>query len=243
MPLKFILKSFLVALLTVFLASCAPHMSRWERAIYHKVAFHARTVQLQLKPYFSRAKIKYPPTAITLVVFKNTKKMELWGLDGKKQWRYIRTYPVLAASGGVGPKLAEGDQQVPEGIYHINEMNPFSHFDLSLQLDYPNEFDRNHAKLEGRTHLGGQIFIHGSRYSIGCLAIGNTAIEQLFVLAYWVGMQNITVIIAPNDLRSQPILWGKNHPGWLDDLYVDIKQQLHDFNRPPKEGPILPKRN
>ncbi len=68
-------------------------------------------------------------------------------------------------------------------------------------LNYPNSADRYYARLDHRHDLGDDIFIHGSDASIGCIPIGNKAIEQLFVLAYLVGERYIKVIIAPDDLR------------------------------------------
>src|SRR5436190_607476 len=76
-------------------------------------------------------------------------------------WRFVREYPVMAASGGRGPKLREGDGQVPEGMYTIDWLNPNSSYHLSMHVDYPNAFDRAHAADDGRTALGGAIMIHG----------------------------------------------------------------------------------
>ena len=69
-------------------------------------------------------------------------------------------YPILAASGVLGPKLREGDKQVPEGIYGAEALNPNSKFHLSIRLNYPNTFDRRMAQSDGRTQLGGDIMIH-----------------------------------------------------------------------------------
>jgi len=96
--------------------------------------------------------------------------------DGR--FRLFRSYPVAAASGTLGPKLREGDKQVPEGFYHVtaSAMNPESRFHLSFNIGYPNAFDRHH----GRT--GSLIMIHGGRASIGCLAMTDPAIEEIYTL-------------------------------------------------------------
>lgn len=91
---------------------------------------------------------------------------------------------MLAASGGPGPKLREGDLQVPEGVYRLTAFNPNSSYHLSLRVDYPNAEDRAAedravARSDRRTSLGGDIFIHGKAVSIGCLAIGDPGIEEL----------------------------------------------------------------
>ena len=114
----------------------------------------------------------------------------------------VRSWPVLTASGGPGPKLREGDRQVPEGVYSVDQLNPNSAYHLSLRLNYPNAFDRAHAATDGRERLGGDIFIHGKDVSIGCLAIGDDAIEELFWLAGTAGKDAFTTVIVPTEGRS-----------------------------------------
>jgi len=136
----------------------------------------------------------------------------------------------LAASGESGPKLREVDKQVPEGIYRIESLNPNSAFHVSLRVGYPNESDRLRAKAEGRTNLGGDIMIHGGAASIGCLAVGDQAAEDFFVLAADVGVENITVILTPVDFREgKTVLDSGNLPAWSALLYEAIKAQLKEF--------------
>src|SRR5258708_6605055 len=71
---------------------------------------------------------------LAVLVFKSEKRMEVWS-GGGPNWTLLREYPVLAASGASGPKLIEGDRQVPEGVYRIVEMNPNSRFHRSCKLD------------------------------------------------------------------------------------------------------------
>ena len=137
--------------------------------------------QERLEPYFQRAGIAYPPRSLTLLAIKDSDQLELWASDGDAK-TYIRSYPILAASGIAGPKLREGDKQVPEGIYQLEYLNPNSAFHLSMKLNYPNAFDLKYAAEEGRTEPGTNIFIHGKAVSIGCLAMGDEVIEELFVL-------------------------------------------------------------
>lgn len=210
-----------------FLTSCAsPH--RQYQSMGTAVTKYEHYAHENLQPSFRRAGVPYPPKQIALLAYKRSRRLQLWAKhDGS--WRYIKTFPILAASGGPGPKLHNNDHQVPEGIYHIIEFNPDSRFHLSMELNYPNAFDRYHAHLDGRRNLGNQIFIHGSHYSIGCIAIGNNAINQLFVLSYLVGLQNIKVIVAPDDLRYYKPVYGGTHPRWLPQLYRDIKDALVPF--------------
>jgi len=223
---------FFLACMLFLQAGCSLQQpTNGEADLAHTVDFYAPSAQAGLKPYFRRAAMLYPPEQIALLIFKREKKLELWANNGDA-WVFIKTYPVLAVSGGPGPKLREGDKQVPEGIYKIIELNPHSHFHLSLELDYPNAFDRQRAIDDHRYHLGEDIFIHGDAVSIGCIAVGNKAIEELFVLVYKTGVKQILVIIAPNDLRHALPVTGKNRqPRWLPLLYLDIRQTLIQFQR------------
>ncbi len=180
----------------------------------------------QLKPYFSKAGVAYPPREIVLIAFKDERKMELWARSNGK-FQLIRPYNIKAASGMRGPKLRQGDRQVPEGVYHIERLNPNSNYHLSMKVDYPNEFDLNHAEYDGRQDLGGDIFIHGKNVSAGCLAMGDAAIEELFVLAAHVGTNNIKVVISPSDPRLRPL--DTSHPSlpvWTAELYDRITREV-----------------
>jgi len=235
--MRSLLNYLLLSLLLSLLAAChsySPQLS-WQQEMQQKIAKYEPKAERRLKPYFIKAGVNYPPQEMALLVFKNTKQMEIWAKNTvDSPWVYIRTFPVLAASGGPGPKLHEGDYQVPEGIYRIVGMNPVSHYDLSLQLNYPNQFDLSKAQADGRTELGGNIFIHGDKLSAGCIALGNKTIEQLFPLIFFVDSLNIIVVIAPNDLRQgPPLLAAKVHPVWLPELYQQLNQELAQFTPAP----------
>jgi hypothetical protein len=122
---------------------------------------------------------------------------------------------------------------VPEGIYQIIALNPNSSYHLSMQVDYPNRFDREKAAGEGRTNLGGEIFIHGKAVSIGCIAVGDEAIEELFCLVARVGAPHVKVIIAPSDLRRGPAVADlATQPRWVPELYARLAAELQAF--PPR---------
>ena len=166
---------------------------------------------------------------LAILVFKSEKRMEVWACRAEK-WSLLREYPVLAASGGAGPKLIEGDRQVPEGVYRVVEMNPHSRFHLSMKLDYPNAFDKMKAVADGRTRLGGDICIHGKNCSIGCVAIGDPAIEDLYALVERTGPASVKIIIAPNDLREHiPVKNPYLKLTWLGELYEMIGQELKPY--------------
>jgi hypothetical protein len=93
-----------------------------------------------------------------------------------------------------------------------------------LRLDYPNEFDRARAAEEGRTNLGGDIMIHGGKGSVGCLAMGDEAVEELFVLVSDVGKRNVTVVLSPLDFRSAiPPPGLDTSYRWTPELYAEIR--------------------
>ena len=132
----------------------------------------------RLQVYFQQANLDFPPPKIALLAFKDSKQLQLYAPNKQGAWQWVHTYPIQAASGGLGPKLREGDKQVPEGLYQVELLNPNSLFHVSLRLNYPNAFDKQMAALDGREQLGGDIMIHGKAKSIGCLAMGDPAAEE-----------------------------------------------------------------
>jgi hypothetical protein len=171
---------------------------------------------------------RYPPDGLRLVALKQEGVLEVWiptrastsGAPG--DWRRLRTYPILAASGGPGPKTRQGDLQVPEGTYRLTSFNPNSRYHLSIRVDYPNRHDRAAAAAEGRTNLGGDIYIHGRAVSIGCLAIGDAAIEELYLLLAEVGLTRSRIILAPSAHPQAP----RSAPRWIGELYERIRADL-----------------
>lgn len=191
---------------------------------------HGPATQEALSPLFAKAGIRYPPKQLALLAFKDNKMLELWAANHDENYALIKRYPIKAASGKLGPKLKEGDKQVPEGIYNITHFNPNSAYHLSMQLNYPNAFDLKHAKAEGRNEPGTNIFIHGRAVSIGCLAMGDQAIEQLFSLVYATGIDNTTVLISPTDPSKQTLLVPNHAPAWTKTLYDDIEKHYKEIN-------------
>lgn len=206
----------------------------WDLAIDRAIEQYGLPAEPKIKSFFSKANIQYPPQEVALLAFKAEKKIELWAKDSNKDWTFIHHYPLTGYSGRLGPKLKENDMQIPEGIYQLVAFNPFSSWHLSMKINYPNQFDQQKAHIEGRRKPGNNIFIHGKNLSVGCLAVGNQAIDQLFVLARRVGLKNIQLIISPNDLRYQKAKTASvQQPKWLPELYYKIRVALKPFkNRP-----------
>lgn len=162
--------------------------------------------------------------SLRILVFKHEGLVEV----SAPGWPVPRVHPMTARSGTLGPKLREGDGQIPEGFYRVESLNPNSRYHLSLRLDYPNASDRARATGDGRSGLGGDIMIHGSDRSVGCIAIGDPAIEELFCCAAAVGPENVSVLIAPYDMRRgpRPDLAPASAPVWYPDLCAALRAAL-----------------
>lgn len=116
---------------------------------------------------------------IYLRIFKQESELELWVQPRRGgEFELFKTYPICAWSGRLGPKTREGDQQAPEGIYSIgrSQLNPNSQFHLSFNLGYPNAYER----ALGWT--GSALMVHGACVSIGCYAMTDPAIEEIYSL-------------------------------------------------------------
>jgi murein L,D-transpeptidase YafK len=155
--------------------------------------------------------------ALYIRAFKSEKELELWIQEKPNQkYTHYHTYPVLRASGRLGPKRKEYDGQVPEGFYEVDRFNPNSQFHLSLGLNYPNDSD----KVRSDTRAPGtDIFIHGSNVSIGCLAMGNDPIEEIYAIAETAKKSGnkIRVDIFPFRMTETNIeTYSKKFPQWSD---------------------------
>ena len=195
-----------------------------------RLEMHAAEVEQRLQPAFTVAGLAYPPAEVAYVAIKQQRALHVYARQKDEDaWAYVRTYPVLAQSGGLGPKLREGDRQVPEGIYRAEFLNPNSLYHLSIRLNYPNATDQAAARADRRENLGSDIMIHGSNVSIGCLAVGNEASEDLFVLAALVGKEHVRVVIAPVDFRVPSARSPEAERPWIPSLYATLARELATF--------------
>lgn len=184
---------------------------------------------------FKAAKAPWPPAEIALVAIKDEKALEMHARAQGGAWTFVHRYKVMAASGGAGPKLVRGDKQVPEGIYNISFLNPNSRYHVSMRVNYPNAFDRRMAKQDGRKDLGSDIMIHGKKSSAGCLAMGDEAAEELFVISASIGLPNVKLVIAPTDLRRHPVPAAKpGQPAWVPKLYTEVASAMATYKAPPE---------
>jgi murein L,D-transpeptidase YafK len=136
-------------------------------------------------------------------LIKTSRQFEVWARNqGDPAYQPLGAYPLAATSGTLGPKRNVGDGQVPEGFYHIDRFNPLSAFHLSLGLDYPNAAD---VLATGLADPGGDIFIHGSNVTDGCLPLTDALVEEVYLLAVAAraaGQASIAVHIFPFPLTQ-----------------------------------------
>lgn len=165
------------------------------------------------------------PKEIIIAAFKEERILQVYSKDYHRI-QLIKEYPFTAFSGELGPKLKEGDRQIPEGIYKVEYLNPNSSYYLSIKVSYPNEFDQSKTELTNVSDMGGDIFIHGKSATIGCIPIGDQAIEEVFLLTQKAMNNNVKVIISPRDFRVN-----SNYPkiegiDWENELYEIINNEL-----------------
>ncbi|HLA72744.1 MAG TPA: L,D-transpeptidase family protein [Steroidobacteraceae bacterium] len=210
---------------------------RGQYTVQDRLTEYAADVESRLRGKLSGAGLSYPPAELAYVAFKDIRRLQVYGRnDSRESWRFVREYRVQGASGTLGPKIGDGDRQVPEGVYRVEALNPNSRFHLSLRLNYPNDFDRAAAELDGRSNLGGDIMIHGARASIGCLAMGNEAAEDLFVLAALAGPEHVRVVISPTDFRDPTSRVPNILSVRVRELYLSLRVELLQFPNAPPAG-------
>jgi len=116
---------------------------------------------------------------IFIRIFKESRELEVWVEQAStKTFKKFKTYPIAAMSGTLGPKTKEGDRQAPEGFYFVKrlQMKPDSRYHLAFNIGYPNLYDRAHNRT------GSFIMVHGNRVSIGCFAMTDPGIDEIYTL-------------------------------------------------------------
>ena len=133
----------------------------------------------KLKPLLEKSRLTMG-SEIFMRIFKESSELEIFLKDAKtKKFKLLKTYKICSFSGVLGPKQRRGDLQAPEGFYFVprKSMNPASRFHLSFDLGYPNAFDRAHGRS------GDYLMVHGNCISIGCYAMTDARIEEIYTLA------------------------------------------------------------
>ncbi|MDR2384836.1 MAG: L,D-transpeptidase family protein [Tannerella sp.] len=170
---------------------------------------------------------------ILITIYKAEKQLEIYAKK-KNENVYIRIaiYNICALSGKLGPKRKQGDRQVPEGFYHIDRFNPASNFYLSLGINYPNPSDKIKSAVQ---HPGGDIFIHGSCATIGCLPMTDDKIKEIYLYAVYArnnGQKNISVYLFPFRMTDINFDGYKNQHAKnqeLIDFWTNLKIGYNEF--------------
>lgn len=157
-------------------------------------------------------------------IFKQESELELWLHNGTR-FVLFATYPICYWSGSLGPKLKEGDRQSPEGFYTVaaSQLNPKSRYYRSFNLGFPNSFDRSHRRT------GSFLMVHGSCVSIGCYAMTDPVIAEVWRLitaAFKNGQRRFSVHAFPFRMTTENLDWYAD-PNW-NSFWSDLKQG-HDL--------------
>lgn len=171
-------------------------------------------------------------------IFKESKELEVW-IKQDNHYSLFRTYPVCYFSGTLGTKTRVGDNQAPEGFYDIipAAMNPSSNYHLAFNIGYPNAYER------AKKYTGSEIMVHGNCVSIGCYAMGDENIEEIWtvmVKAFENGQKVINLQIFPFRMTDQNM---KSHPQtkWKD-FWLNLKEG-YDYFENHKIPPVVSVQN
>lgn len=182
-----------------------------------------------VKSLFQTAGVSWPPRQLLMRAFKKERRLEIWAShETKGPLTHVTTYEICYASGALGPKRQEGDHQVPEGFYKIVWFKPHSDYHMSMQVSYPNTSDRvlGHPKTPG-----GEIMIHGACVSVGCLAMSDERIEEIWVIAR-AAPRPIDVHIFPT--RDMDGLVAQSAESPHRDFWLNIKEGFDRFENDKK---------
>ncbi len=197
-----------------------------------------------LRAAFKKKGIKYPSKHLFMRSFKSTNEFELYARNSiSDTFTLIKKYRVCALSGILGPKRWEGDRQVPEGFYFIEDFNPRSNYHLSLLVNYPNYSDLINAV--DKVHPGGDIYIHGGCMTVGCLPMTNPFIEELYTLCMQsriAGQMYIPVHIYPIHFNEKGLNFlGREYKDEEEKhkFWVTLKRAYDYFNATKKIPPVM----
>lgn len=183
----------------------------------------------------SRFEIESNEIELYIQVFKREQLFEIWARKkGDGDFIKLKSYDICQSSGVLGPKRKQGDLQVPEGFYSITAFNPWSNFHLSMCINYPNHSDRI---LGVQGSLGGDICIHGSCVTIGCIPLTDEVIKEVYLLCVEArnnGQNQIPVTIYPAKLNKNLYdLLCENNSEDEDkvNLWSDLRNAFDYFNK------------
>jgi len=240
------MKRLIISLLSIFIIHISANSQNsfvdYQKS-FQKVSDIFKRKEDTLKKQFAARNLKWPAKYIYVRSFKYDSELEVWVKNTQEEeYKLFKTYKVCALAGTLGPKRIEGDYQVPEGFYYINEFKPNSSYHLSLGLNYPNAADRI---LADSSQPGGDIYIHGSCVTTGCIPITNPQIEELYIItshARGMGEDFIPVHIYPVRFTNPKSM------AYLDKVMKDDPElksfeksikQVYDYFEVTRQLPIV----
>lgn len=222
---------FLLCLTTSAIGQELPSSARSQKAL------QANAAALQVELAAKNMELGDP---IFMRLFKETNELEVWVKpENSDEFSLFKTYEICYYSGDLGPKTKQGDGQSPEGFYFINagRFNPWSSFHLSLNMGYPNRYDR------AMGYTGDYLMIHGSCVSIGCYAMKDEGIEEIYTLAHKAvenGQNFFRVHSFPFRMTDEAMSKNANHK-WID-FWKNLKTG-YDWFEEKKTPPNVSARN
>ncbi|NBS35426.1 MAG: hypothetical protein EBS82_06260 [Methylocystaceae bacterium] len=198
----------------------------------------ARPSEATLRPAQEESFQQPPPKLgmgdpVFVRIFKQEGQLELW-LKKNGKYHLYKTFPICKWSGRLGPKEKEADYQSPEGFYSVSarQLNPHSNYHRAFNVGYPNAFD----KQNGRT--GGLVMVHGACKSVGCFAMTDRGIEEIYGFveaALRAGQRDISVHIFPFRMTEANIV-KETGGSWLAFVGGPNYSQWNNFWRNLKQG-------
>jgi murein L,D-transpeptidase YafK len=236
----------LIASASGFLAGC-------EESTFSPMTMTSRSLaQLPPKTLAAMEAIGSSKNAPVLIrTYKKEAELEIWKMKADGRYAYLKSFPMCRWSGQLGPKVREGDRQVPEGFYAITpaRMNPNSAYYLSFDVGYPNAYDR------AMGHTGGSIMVHGVCSSAGCFSMTDAQIAEIYAIAreaFAGGQQAIQMQSYPFHMTAENLakyrldpnigFWNQLKEGsdnfevTKQDVVLGVCNKHYVFNAAPADG-------
>lgn len=221
-------------------ASATPAISNTARRAYSKAMVPPGVPTVSDRHRRLRERGLQAGSPMLVRIFKSESELEVWMLKDDR-YELFSTYPICYWSGKLGPKQREGDRQSAEGFYSVSrpQLHRHGRWKRALDLGYPNAFDRANQRT------GSAILVHGGCGSIGCYAMTNPLMEEIFVLseaALDAGQTAIPIHVFPFRMTEENLAAQKNHP-WAS-FWANLKQAYDSFERtrqPPHVAVCGPK--
>lgn len=242
-----VIPAFAGIILAVFTVAAQNSVTFREKTTWKTFGFF-NSKEDTLQKEFAAKGLEWPAKYVYIRSFKYDAQLEIWVKNSEREkYKLFKTYKVCMQSGTMGPKRIQGDYQVPEGFYYIDEFNPHSAYHLSMHLNYPNVSDKI---LSDSLHPGNAIYIHGSCVSVGCIPVNDNDIEEIYTIASYAklnGQDFIPVHVFPFRYGSRRSMeyfktTVKDNPP-LEKFALNLKNAYDKFEETRQLPVILVDRN